>query len=38
MFGRHGESPMPIVAASSPSDCFDAAMEAARIAVRYRTP
>ena len=38
MFGRHGESPMPIVAASSPSDCFAVAMEAARIAVRYRTP
>ena len=33
MFGRHGESPMPIVAASSPSDCFDTAIEAARIAV-----
>jgi 2-oxoglutarate ferredoxin oxidoreductase subunit alpha len=38
MFGRHGESPLPIVAASSPSDCFSTAMEAARIAVRYRTP
>jgi 2-oxoglutarate ferredoxin oxidoreductase subunit alpha len=38
MFGRHGESPLPIVAAASPSDCFSAAMEAARIAVRYRTP
>ena len=38
MFGRHGESPMPIVAAASPSDCFDVALEAARIAVRYRTP
>jgi len=38
MFGRHGESPMPIVAASSPSDCFDAAIEAVRIAVTYRTP
>jgi 2-oxoglutarate ferredoxin oxidoreductase subunit alpha len=38
MFGRHGESPMPIVAASSPADCFDVALEAARIAVRYRTP
>jgi 2-oxoglutarate ferredoxin oxidoreductase subunit alpha len=38
MFGRHGESPMPIVAASSPADCFAAAIEAARIAVRYRTP
>jgi 2-oxoglutarate/2-oxoacid ferredoxin oxidoreductase subunit alpha len=38
MFGRHGESPMPIVAAKSPSHCFEAAMEAARIAVTYRTP
>ena len=38
MFGRHGESPMPIVAPSSPSDCFAVALEAARIAVRYRTP
>ncbi len=38
MFGRHGESPIPIVSASSPSDCFDAAVEATRIAVRYRTP
>ena len=38
MFGRHGESPLPIVAASSPADCFAAALEAARIAVRYRTP
>jgi 2-oxoglutarate ferredoxin oxidoreductase subunit alpha len=38
MFGRHGESPIPIVAAASPSDCFDVAMDAARVAVRYRTP
>ncbi len=38
MFGRHGESPMPIVAPSSPSDCFHAAIEAVRIAVTYRTP
>jgi 2-oxoglutarate ferredoxin oxidoreductase subunit alpha len=38
MFGRNGESPVPIVAPQSPSDCFDAAIEAARIAVRYRTP
>ena len=38
MFGRHGESPLPIVAAASPSDCFATAIEAARIAVRYRTP
>ncbi|MFI7419389.1 2-oxoacid:acceptor oxidoreductase subunit alpha [Nonomuraea sp. NPDC049684] len=38
MFGRNGESPVPIVAPLSPSDCFDAAVEAARIAVKYRTP
>ena len=38
MFGRHGESPMPVVAASSPADCFDTALEAVRIAVTYRTP
>ncbi len=38
LFGRHGESPMPIVAARSPWHCFDAAIEAARIAVTYRTP
>ncbi|MBB2909121.1 2-oxoglutarate ferredoxin oxidoreductase subunit alpha [Streptosporangium becharense] len=38
MFGRNGESPLPIVAPATPSDCFDAAVEAARIAVKYRTP
>jgi len=38
LFGRHGESPMPVVAARSPSHCFDAAIEACRIAVTYRTP
>ena len=38
MFGRNGEAPVPIVAPSSPSDCFDAAIEACRIAVTYRTP
>ncbi|MGI8576857.1 MAG: 2-oxoacid:acceptor oxidoreductase subunit alpha [Nocardioidaceae bacterium] len=38
MFGRNGEAPVPIVAAQSPGDCFDAALEAARIAVTYRTP
>jgi 2-oxoglutarate ferredoxin oxidoreductase subunit alpha len=36
--GRHGESPLPVIAPSTPADCFDAAVEAARIAVRYRTP
>jgi len=38
IFGRNGESPVPVVAAASPSDCFFAAIEAARIAVTYRTP
>jgi 2-oxoglutarate ferredoxin oxidoreductase subunit alpha len=38
MFGRHGEAPAPIVAAQSPADCFEAAIEAVRIAVTYRTP
>ncbi len=38
MFGRNGESPVPIVAPRSPGDCFDAALEAARIAITYRTP
>jgi 2-oxoglutarate ferredoxin oxidoreductase subunit alpha len=38
MFGRNGESPVPIVAAATPADCFSTAIEAARIAVKYRTP
>ncbi|HEX5496286.1 MAG TPA: 2-oxoacid:acceptor oxidoreductase subunit alpha [Mycobacteriales bacterium] len=38
MFGRNGEAPVPIVAPRSPSDCFDAALEAVRIATVYRTP
>jgi 2-oxoglutarate ferredoxin oxidoreductase subunit alpha len=38
MFGRHGEAPVPIVAALSPSHCFYAAIEAVRIALKYRTP
>ena len=38
MFGRNGEAPVPIIAPRSPSDCFDAALEAVRIAVTYRTP
>jgi 2-oxoglutarate ferredoxin oxidoreductase subunit alpha len=38
MFGRNSEAPTPIVAPRSPGDCFDAALEAARIAVTYRTP
>jgi len=38
MFARNSESPVPVIAAATPSDCFDAAIEAARIAVKYRTP
>lgn len=38
LYGRHGESPMPVIAANSPSDCFSAAFEAARIALEYSTP
>ncbi|MEV0971422.1 2-oxoacid:acceptor oxidoreductase subunit alpha [Microtetraspora glauca] len=38
MFGRNGESPVPVIAPATPSDCFDAAIEAARIALKYRTP
>jgi 2-oxoglutarate ferredoxin oxidoreductase subunit alpha len=38
MFGRNGEAPVPVIAPRSPGDCFDAALEAARIALTYRTP
>lgn len=38
MHGRHGEAPLPIIAATSPSDCFSAAFEACRIAIEYMTP
>src|SRR5437016_6459205 len=38
MFGRNAESPVPVVAAATPGGCFDAALEAARIALKYRTP
>jgi 2-oxoglutarate ferredoxin oxidoreductase subunit alpha len=38
LYGRHGECPLPVIAAASPSDCFDSAIEAFRIAVRYMTP
>jgi len=37
-YGRNGECPMPIVAASTPSDCFDAAFEAVRISIEHMTP
>ncbi|BBZ76721.1 2-oxoglutarate ferredoxin oxidoreductase subunit alpha [Mycolicibacterium anyangense] len=38
LFGRNGESPVAVLAAKSPSDCFEVAIEAARIALTYRTP
>jgi 2-oxoglutarate ferredoxin oxidoreductase subunit alpha len=38
MFGRNGECPIPVIAARSPSDCFDVAIEAWRIATRFMTP
>jgi 2-oxoglutarate/2-oxoacid ferredoxin oxidoreductase subunit alpha len=38
MFGRNSESPVPVVAAATPGGCFDAAIEACRIALKYRTP
>src|SRR5436190_3241476 len=38
MYGRNSESPVPVVAAATPGECFTAAIEAARIALKYRTP
>ncbi|MEV8094347.1 2-oxoacid:acceptor oxidoreductase subunit alpha [Kitasatospora sp. NPDC085879] len=38
MFGRNGEAPVPVVAPATPAECFTAALEAARIALTYRTP
>ncbi len=38
LFGRHGEAPMPVVAARSPADCFWTAMEAMKVAVKWMTP
>jgi 2-oxoglutarate ferredoxin oxidoreductase subunit alpha len=38
LFGRNSESPVPVLAAATPGDCFYAAIEAARVAIRYRTP
>ncbi len=38
MFGRNGDSPMPVVAPATPGDCFDMAVEAARLALKYMTP
>ena len=38
LYGRHGESPLPVIAPSTPGGCFDAGFEAVSIAIRYRTP
>ncbi len=38
MYGRHGEAPLPIIAARTPGDCFDAAIEAVRVAVKHMVP
>ena len=38
LYGRNGESPVAVIAPATPSDCFDTALEAVRIAVKYRTP
>jgi 2-oxoglutarate/2-oxoacid ferredoxin oxidoreductase subunit alpha len=38
LYGRNAESPVPVIAAATPGDCFDAAIEASRIALKYRTP
>ncbi len=38
LYGRHGESPIPVLAAATPSDAFEMAIEAARIALKYMTP
>src|SRR5205085_7431408 len=38
MYGRHGESPLPVVAPATPGDCFDGALAAVRLAIKYRTP
>lgn len=38
LFGRHGDTPMPVIAAATPSDCFDVAIEAVRLATKYMTP
>ena len=38
LYGRNGESPVPVIAPKSPADCFEVALDAARMALRYRTP
>lgn len=38
VYGRHGDTPMPVIASSTPGDCFDVAIEAVRLATKYMTP
>jgi 2-oxoglutarate ferredoxin oxidoreductase subunit alpha len=38
LYGRNSESPVPVIASATPGDCFDCALEAVRIAIKYRTP
>jgi 2-oxoglutarate ferredoxin oxidoreductase subunit alpha len=38
LYGRHGESPVPVIAAESPTDCFETAFEAVKVAIKYMTP
>jgi len=38
LYGRHGDTPMPVIASSTPGDCFEVAIEAVRLATRYMTP
>jgi len=38
LYGRHGDTPMPVIAAATPGDCFDVAIEAVRLAIKYMTP
>src|SRR5208282_3106059 len=38
VYGRHGEAPLAVLAAATPSDCFDTTYEAVRIALKYMTP
>ncbi len=38
LYGRHGDCPMPVIAAATPNDCFNVALEAVRIATKYMTP
>ncbi|MBT6042343.1 MAG: 2-oxoacid:acceptor oxidoreductase subunit alpha [Gammaproteobacteria bacterium] len=38
VYGRHGDTPLPVIASTSPADCFDVAIEAVRLAIQYMTP